>query len=126
MTTSDQPSAPQFCQWEIWQVVWEHEDGTSKNRPALILSSTSVAKVDTELWVAKFTKTDFPLPFKMYFDRTAPSFKETGLTANCYLYLASARRIDKSKFLYRRGRLPVLSAALVGVMLKQALKFPIP
>lgn len=35
MTTSN-PYTPTFCQWEVWQAQWEHEDGTSKERPLLM------------------------------------------------------------------------------------------
>ena len=105
---------------------WEHEDGTSKQRPALVLSSTNSANSSPEIWVAKFTKTRSDVPFRIEFNRNDPSFKETGLTETCYLYLADARRVPKSRFIRRRGRLPILSAVMVGFMLKQAIKFEMP
>jgi mRNA-degrading endonuclease toxin of MazEF toxin-antitoxin module len=126
MTISSTGGPPVFSQWEIWQVDWEHEDGTSKARPVLILSSTSAAESGDQIWVAKFTKTMSDVPFRIEFSRSDPSFRETGLNETCYLYLAEARKVPKSRFLYRRGRLPVLSAALVGFLLKQAVRFPVP
>jgi mRNA-degrading endonuclease toxin of MazEF toxin-antitoxin module len=125
-TTSNPSDAPAYCQWEIWQVDWEHEDGTSKPRPALILSSTRSANSSPEIWVAKFTKTRSEVPFRIEFNRNDPSFKETGLTETCYLYLAEARRVSKGRFIRRRGKLPILSAVMVGFMLKKAIRFEMP
>jgi mRNA-degrading endonuclease toxin of MazEF toxin-antitoxin module len=103
-----------------------HEDGTSKERPALILSSSAACAASNDLWVAKFTKTNLGVPFQIEFHRSDPSFRSTGLTDICFLYIHLARKIPKSAFLYHRGDLSILSAALMGFSIKQALKFQIP
>jgi mRNA-degrading endonuclease toxin of MazEF toxin-antitoxin module len=126
MTTSN-PNLPAICQWDIWQVNWHHEDGTSKPRPALILSSSAYARANASVWVAKFTKTCVPnTPFMIQFDKSDPTFPETGLTESCCLYIAECRKIDASLLIHRRGRLPIITAGLIGALMKQALKFRIP
>ena len=103
-----------------------HEDGTSKERPALILSSTAACAAANDVWVAKFTKTNLGVPFQIGFHKADPSFRSTGLTASCFLYVHLARKIPKSAFLYHRGDLSIFSAALMGFNVRQALKFKIP
>ena len=124
--TPSNPGKPAYCQWEIWQARWEHEDGTVKDRPVLILSSTTYAATNEEIWVAKFTKSKYENPFRIEFKKQDPSFSSTGLTDTCFLYISQARKISKGKMMRMRGRLPLLSSALIGVMMKQALKFPSP
>lgn len=126
MTTFNQSEVPTYCQWEVWQVNWDHEDGTIKDRPVIILSSTATAQANQEIWVAKFTKSRKEIPFRIEFKDSDPSFPETGLSKTCYLYIAEARKIPKSAFLHRRGKLSVLSAVMAGFIVKQALKFKIP
>jgi mRNA-degrading endonuclease toxin of MazEF toxin-antitoxin module len=116
---------PTFSQWEVWQAVWEHEDGTSKERPVLVLSPVENENPANGLWVVKFTKTDTPQIPRVRFDKSDPSFSETGLKDTCYLYYTQARKISSDKFRYRRGRLPAFSAAILGVLIKQALKIRI-
>ena len=125
MMTSDKP-APNFEQWEVCQAKWQHEDGTEKDRPVLVLSSTKTCRNQQQIWVAKFTKTNRDVPFKIQFCKTDASFAATGLTADCFLYIHECRQIDKSLLLYHRGQLGLLSAALIAWQVKQALKFPIP
>jgi mRNA-degrading endonuclease toxin of MazEF toxin-antitoxin module len=124
-TISKEGGAPWFCQWEIWQASWEHEDGTKKDRPVLILSSTKSANSGTAIWVAKFTKTFIQGISAIKFTKGDPSFTETGLREDCYLYPCLARKIEKSALIRKRGRLPILSAALIGALIKQSLKFTI-
>jgi mRNA-degrading endonuclease toxin of MazEF toxin-antitoxin module len=123
MTTSSHIGPPTFCQWEVWQAEWDHEDGTTKARPVLILSSTASAQANTHIWVAKFTKTFSQIPFRIEFNNSDASFAETGLTDTCYLYVAETRRIPKTKFIRKRGKLSTLSAVVVAFTIKQALKF---
>jgi hypothetical protein len=125
MTTSDDAEVPRFCQWEIWQAWWEHEDGTKKARPVLILSSTNLANSGDEIWVAKFTKSFIEGISAIKFTKGDASFPETGLRDDCYLYPPLARRLKADAFIRKRGRLPILSAALMGALIKQTLKFAI-
>jgi mRNA-degrading endonuclease toxin of MazEF toxin-antitoxin module len=113
------------CQWEIWQASWEHEDGSKKDRPVLILSSLNYSNSHSEIWVAKFTKTEISKVPHIKFDKSSPSFAQTGLTETCHLYPSQARKIDKALLIRKRGSLATLSAALMAQMIKQLLKFPV-
>ena len=117
---------PDAYQWEIWDATWEHEDGTSKERPVLILTSTSHNFAARKIWVAKFTKTKRDAPHRYEFAATDPSFPRTGLTATCYLYLQEAREIDKGLLLRKRGQLSSLAALLIGFTMKGLFKPPLP
>jgi len=125
MIPSNSGQTPVFCQWEIWQAWWEHEDGTRKDRPVLILSSTPSANANDAIWVAKFTKTHFPGIPSIKFVKGDPSFAQTGLSDTCYLYPSQARKIARAKFIRPRGKLSIFSAALIAVVIKQLLKFDI-
>jgi hypothetical protein len=122
------PSSPIFrcAQWEVWQVVWKHEDGTEKQRPALILSSTQHNSKGPGIWIAKFSKTPSQNPYVFEFLQTDASFASTGLTATCYLYLKEARTIDHTLLIKRRGHLGSFSALLMAIQIKNAFKFPMP
>jgi|ERR1051326_6375332 mRNA-degrading endonuclease toxin of MazEF toxin-antitoxin module len=126
MPTSKKQPAPKYCQWEIWQVRWQHEDGTFKERPALLLSSSAYNQTHDDLWFAKISSVEHNQPFRLELSPADPSFRQTGLTKRCFIYLANARKINKSAIGQQRGRLGLLSALLIGALLKQAIKFEMP
>ena len=117
---------PDAYQWEIWQAVWEHEDGTSKERPVLLLTTTTHNFASPKVWVAKFTKSRRDSPHRYEFADTDPAFWKTGLKATCYLYLHEAREIDKSLLINRRGQLCSLASLLIGFTIKKLFKPPLP
>jgi mRNA-degrading endonuclease toxin of MazEF toxin-antitoxin module len=125
---SGNPSSPIFrCeQWEVWQVVWKHEDGTEKARPVLILSSTQHNSKGQGIWVAKFTKTLKQQPHRIEFSKADASFRSTGLTDTCHLYLKEARTIDHTLLIKRRGHLNSFNAMIIAIEMKRAIKFPMP
>src|SRR5579872_3255012 len=92
MTTSD--SKPMPKQWEIWEVEWLHEDGTSKPRPALVVSSNTFNDLGAGVWVAKISSQYFETEHRIELAAGDPSFKSTGLKRSCYLYLSNVRRVD--------------------------------
>src|SRR5207253_1186839 len=81
----DHPDPAKHClQWEIWDVDWAHEDGTSKPRPALVLSSTAFNATGRGAWIAKFTTSCQDVPHLLEFNRTAPSFTATRPRDTCH------------------------------------------
>jgi hypothetical protein len=121
MTISEGTSQPEFRQWDIWQAEWEHEDGTSKDRPVLILSNG--IGDDGKVWVAKFTKTEIPGAQRILFETSDASFSQTGLQQSCYLYPAQARKLRVDQFRCRRGKMSQLGSAGLAYLIKQILKF---
>lgn len=117
---------PDAYQWEVWEAVWEHEDGTAKERPVLVLTSTSYNFANPKIWVAKFTKTKRDAPHRYEFNATDPSFTSTGLRATCYLYLDEAREIDKALLLRKRGHLGTMAALMIGFTIKGLFKPSLP
>ena len=96
-------TAPQnVLQWEIWDVEWEHEDGTSKARPALVVSSTAFNAGNDAIWFAKISTKEHDVPHRLELATSDPAFSRTGLAAHSYFYLANVRQITRSK-IYRRG-----------------------
>jgi len=124
MTTSSPQAAPQ--QWEIWEVDWLHEDGTSKPRPALVVSSNTFNSGHSGAWVAKISSQYFDTEHRIEIAAGDPSFKSTGLKKSCYVYLANVRLIEPDLLLYRRGRLGSFSALVIAIQLKKAIPKPLP
>ncbi len=92
-------------QWDIWQVLWRHEDGEKTDRPALVLSSDSEIAKGGVVWVAKFSGSKPLAGGQVIFSPHDPDWPALGLTKLCYLWLGSARQLDRDEFLYRRGGL---------------------
>lgn len=92
-----------FLQWEIWQVDWLHEDGTSKPRPALLLSPSGFNVSHDELWFVKITGTDRSTPNRVKLEEKSPMFATTGLTKSCYIYPENIKKIAKSSIRRKRG-----------------------
>lgn len=112
-------NARAFCQWDIWQVTWIHkDDGTSKDRPALLLSTTDYNAKHDLLWFAKISTPLHNVPLRIELNSGDPAFAGTGLTHTCHLYLGSAREIHKDAILSYRGFLNKLAGAMIQLRLK--------
>ncbi len=90
-------------QWEIWQVPWEHEDGTRKNRPALILSTNADIAASGRMICVKISSKPHPIGFRIDIPEDDSSFSATGLTKKSYVYPAATQWFNKDELLWRRG-----------------------
>lgn len=112
-------------QWEIWEVEWDHDDGTKKNRPALIVSSTTYNATNNRVWVAMMSTKRHTAP-KVAFDPQDPGWPQTGLRRPCYCYVTNVREVDKSKLLRLRGFVTQMRAAMISYMIKQLINWTPP
>ena len=113
-------SGTEYHQWEIWQVDWQHEDGTSKERPALLFSSDKFNKEHDELWFAQIRSRHLRDRYYWEFKTTDPNFRATGLTKSCFLYMTRVQKISKSKIRRYRGYLPSFAAYAVRALFEEA------
>jgi len=109
-----------YCQWEIWDVNWQHEDGTGKRRPALLISSTEYNSQNDALWFVKISSVRHNVPFRLESRLDEPAFAGTGLTKTSYFYIADARPIGKPSIFRRRGALSAFAAMLVDHQIRNA------
>jgi mRNA-degrading endonuclease toxin of MazEF toxin-antitoxin module len=115
------PETRHYHQWEIWDVDWKHEDGTSKRRPALLISSTEHNRQSDELWFVKVSSVKHNVPYCMEFHKDEPSFTGTGLTKTSYFYIADVRKISKSSVFRRRGAISPMAALLIDHQIRTAI-----
>ncbi|HLX61190.1 MAG TPA: type II toxin-antitoxin system PemK/MazF family toxin [Planctomycetota bacterium] len=108
-------SALIFHQWDIWEVLWHHlDDGTSKPRPVLVISSDKYNAANNHFWGIKITSVPQRDPHVFEVTAFDPAFAVTGLKKTSYFCLNMAREIKKTDALHLRGHL--------GVMMQFALK----
>lgn len=112
--------APRYLQWDIWQVEWVHEDGTSKDRPALLISTTQHNDKHDELWFLKITGRRHNVPYVWELAPSDPAYVGAGLKKTSYFYIADTRKIHKSQIRYRRGSLNPFAAMLIDLQIREA------
>jgi mRNA-degrading endonuclease toxin of MazEF toxin-antitoxin module len=120
---NSKPDARVFCQWEIWDVQWEHkDDGTAKPRPVLILSSTAHNSQSDKVWVIKISSVKHEARFVFELNPLDPAAAGTGLKKTSYFYLTTLREIPKTTILKERprGRLNPISQFAIRFLVKQA------
>ncbi|MFH1421534.1 MAG: type II toxin-antitoxin system PemK/MazF family toxin [Planctomycetota bacterium] len=111
-----------YRQWEIWEVEWKHEDGTSKQRPALLISDTNYNLMHDELRFMKITNKEYRGYNYYCFSKDDPAFAITGLSKTCYLYPALVQNISKKKIISRRGCLNNLTKFAIDRTIKEICK----
>ena len=109
-----------ICQWEIWQVEWDHEDGTSKSRPALVLSSSTFNATNDEIWFAKISSKRHHVAHVLELSTNDAAFRSTGLSGTSFFYLANTRKIHRSKIQRRRGILGTMSILMTRLAMAKA------
>lgn len=128
MTISDpQPlSHDPIRQWDVWDVDWEHEDGTSKVRPCLVLSSNQFNEQSDKIWISRFRSAKLDIPYRIEFNKDDASFAATGLSKTCHLYPAQARSVSRSRFTRRRGKLLSYNSMMLAILVQKAISKPLP
>ena len=97
-------SSHSICQWEIWQVTWEHlDDGTRKPRPALAVSTTKYNSQHDGAWFIKISGEKHEVHYRVELAPQDPAFRLTGLKKTSYFYPKDVRYISQGQVLYRRG-----------------------
>ena len=92
-----------YLQWEIWDVDWQHQDGTSKVRPALLIATGQQADSMGRLPFLQITGSEAKSPHRYDFKTTASDFRQTGLTKDCFLYMNHFQWVEKADIKSRRG-----------------------
>ena len=118
---ASRPPSYSHKQWEIYQVQWEHEDGSMKERPALVISPTTDNQKRQYVWFMKITGTAIHSPHFML-DPLDPAFSKTGLKKKSYFDILNVRKIPKNKILNLRGRVGQMTAFAINQLILDALK----
>lgn len=113
-------TSKRILQWEIWDVEWPHEDGTSKRRPALVVSSSEFNGRNDVIWCAKISSRIHEVPFRVELSPGDPSFSATGLNKTSYFYLADVRKVSKRAFYSQRGHVSTLFGMLIVLEIQKA------
>src|SRR5206468_4213543 len=111
---------PAYEQWEIWEVEWKHEDGTSKNRPALLISESDYNRRHDHCVFVKISTKDHPARHKFELSPTDGAFVSTGLKKRSFFYLKKVQAISKDRIISRRGSLSRLTAFAIQQLLNEA------
>jgi hypothetical protein len=105
-------------QWEIWQVRWDHDDGSSKDRPAISISTTTEVAAQGFARFLKITKEDHPeVPCCLKISSTEPQFRHTGLDVTRWIHCLDDQTVDAGGLRYRRGHVNALTAAYISARL---------
>lgn len=106
-------------QWEIWRVVWRHEDGTSKPRPALAVSSQAYNAANGHAVFVKITsQVHSNVPGRLKIDSANPDFRHTGLDVTSWIHGFDDQRVVDADLLDRLGHINAITAVYLAAMLK--------
>jgi len=119
------PDPKSAAQWQIWQVKWDHEDGTSKDRPALLFSP-SINNLVNDYWFLKITGEDHPSPHKFLLEERDSAFASTGLKKDSYFYPEKVQKKKPNDLLYYRGYLGPLTIWALDRLIRAAVNFQRP
>jgi mRNA-degrading endonuclease toxin of MazEF toxin-antitoxin module len=111
----------QLRQWDIWQVSWEHEDGTAKDRPALLFLPTATIHTLHSVPFIKISSKEHPSPYRFTLEPTDGAFAATGLRKRSHFYLNLVQFIERSKLRYRRGMLGPMTSQLLDLRIRASL-----
>ena len=116
---SSSPTIADVRQWEIWQVYWDHGDGTGKDRTALAITTSTENASGTAIFV-KITKQDHPnVPCRVKIDKSDPHFKHTGLTQTSWIHCLDDNPITNAELRFRRGTISPFTAAYLKILFQK-------
>ena len=104
---------PKYRQWEIWDVEWLHEDGSSKRRPALIISTTAYNDKHGAVHFVQLSSQYHNVRYRQSIAPGDPGFGLSGLTKKSYIYPANIQEIPKAHIYRRRGKISEFTGRLV-------------
>jgi hypothetical protein len=109
--------------WDIWDVEWLHEDGTSKRRPALLIASYGFAEEGDRLPFLQISSIEHRTPHRFDLSISNPIFAHTGLTKDCYVYLSHLQWIEADRLYRRRGMIGASAGSLLTLRIRLAIGF---
>src|SRR5882757_1113695 len=93
-------------QWEIYYVNWKHEDGSSKERTALCVSTPTEIARDGFARFVKITGQDHDkLPCRLRISATDQYFRYTGLTKTSWIHYTEEQNITQMELRNRVGQI---------------------
>jgi mRNA-degrading endonuclease toxin of MazEF toxin-antitoxin module len=108
-----------LAQWSIWYVDWPHDDdGTSKDRPALVISLTEDNEKNDEAYFMKISTKLYATPHVFTLQKSDPAFAGTGLVADSHFYLVKIKKLPATAVRRRIGMLNHMTAMLLDIRLK--------
>ena len=114
-----------YRQWEIWQVNWPHDDGTSKERPSLIFSPNELNRSGVPIYFIKISTKDRPeAKSKIQVLKNDPVFEGCGLPEDSYIYPQKVRRLSGDDILWVKGSLPEAVQEIVTEEIMRVTGFP--
>jgi mRNA-degrading endonuclease toxin of MazEF toxin-antitoxin module len=112
------PTPREYRQWEVWRVTWDHGDGTSSRRPALLLTDDPATAPRATLRFMLISGVDHAGIPRIRLSPGDPAFGMTGLTKTCFIYVASVKEIAKAEIAERLGVVPRYVANAVNAKLR--------
>jgi mRNA-degrading endonuclease toxin of MazEF toxin-antitoxin module len=106
--------------WQIWWVKWKHEDGTIKDRPALLFSDQAYINTHDKFLFLKIT-TQNRSEYRFSFSRKDAIFPKLGLKKDCHLYPSLHQMIHKNDILGNKpvGCIPDFNARMIYVLIRK-------
>jgi hypothetical protein len=119
MADDQNASLSDVRQWEIYYVDWLHEDGTSKERTALCVSTPEEIAAQGLARFVKITGQDHPeVPCRMKIDEKDAYFRHTGLSKTSWIHYAEEQNIPQEKLRNRKGQIGPFTVAFLKAWLK--------
>jgi mRNA-degrading endonuclease toxin of MazEF toxin-antitoxin module len=92
------PTVADVRQWEIWWVVWQNSDATTKERPALAISSAAQNVARGYADFVKITSQDHPsVPLRLLLSDKDANFKHTGLARTSWIHYADNQQVSDAQ-----------------------------
>lgn len=112
-------ASPRLVQWSIWRVAWPNHDGTTKDRPALVVSSTAFNDRSGEAVFMEISTKEHPEWERFTLDATDPAFASTKLRETSHFHLEHLKRLPASRVGHPLGHLGRMTALFLSLRLKQ-------
>ena len=107
-------------QWEIWQVYWDHGDGTGKDRPAVAISTPAQNNANGYARFVKITGEDHPeVPCRLKIDPRDQHFAHTGLDHRSWIHFLDDNKVAAADLRYRRGHISAWTVVYLRMRLEK-------
>ncbi len=107
-------------QWEIWYVDWPHDDGGSKDRTVLAISTNSENVSEGFVRFVKITGEDHPgVPCRLCLEPRDVDFKHTGLVKKSWIHFTDIKKIHGNQLRRRIGHVGVFTAVYANFLLSK-------
>lgn len=110
-----------YLQWEIRYVHWQHDNGETKKRPALLISPSHINVNEPFLSSVKISTKQRTSRYRYFLSSQDAEFPMTGLKKPSYFYIDKVQRIHKSNILNRLGCLGSATGRQIDALIQRAL-----